>query len=55
MLLDYLGWEESADLIRSALAETIAAGLVTYDLARQISGASELSCSEFGQAIRDRL
>lgn len=54
MLLDHLGWEESADLIRSALAETIAAGLVTYDLARQISGAGELSCSEFGQAIRDR-
>ncbi len=55
MLLDHLGWEEAAGLIRSALAETIAAGLVTYDLARQISGASELSCSEFGQAIRDRL
>ncbi len=55
MLLDHLRWEESADLIRSALAETIAAGLVTYDLARQISGASELSCSEFGRAIRDRL
>lgn len=54
MLLDHLGWEESADLIRSALAETIAAGLVTYDLARQINGAGELSCSEFGQAIRDR-
>lgn len=54
MLLDHLGWEESADLIRSALAETIAAGLMTYDLARQISGAGELSCSEFGQAIRDR-
>jgi isocitrate dehydrogenase len=55
MLLDHLGWREAADMIRAALAETIAAGLVTYDLARQISGARELSCSNFGKAICERL
>lgn len=55
MMLDHLGWREAADTIRAALAETIAAGLVTYDLARQISGARELSCSNFGKAICDRL
>jgi len=55
LMLEYLGWNEASDLIRLSLAETIAAGLVTYDLARQVEGARELSCSEFGQAIVERL
>jgi isocitrate dehydrogenase len=51
MLLDYLGWREAADVIRHALQDTIRAGTVTYDLARQIKGATEVKCSEFAQAI----
>ncbi|MBW2090770.1 MAG: isocitrate dehydrogenase (NADP(+)) [Deltaproteobacteria bacterium] len=55
LMFEYIGWDEAAGLIRSALAKTIADGLVTYDLARQVAGARELSCSGFGQAIAERL
>jgi isocitrate dehydrogenase len=51
MLLDYLDWREAADVIRHALQDTIRAGTVTYDLARQIKGATEVKCSQFAQAI----
>jgi len=55
MLLEYLGWPEAAALIEPALAKTIARGLVTYDLARQIDGAEEISCSAFGRAVAEAL
>lgn len=55
MMLDHLGWDEAGRLISNALSETISSGLVTYDLARQIDGATELSCSAFGRAIVERL
>jgi isocitrate dehydrogenase len=51
MLLEYIGWTESADLIKTALQTTISKKTVTYDLARQMEGATELSCSAFGSAI----
>jgi isocitrate dehydrogenase len=51
MMLDHMGWHEAADQIRTALEQAIAAGQVTYDLARQIPGATEVSCSEFGRRI----
>ena len=54
-LLDYLGWKESSALIRRGLEKTIQAGIVTYDLARQISGAKAVKGSEFGQAVIQRL
>jgi isocitrate dehydrogenase len=55
MLLEYLGWPEAAALIEPALAKTIARGRVTYDLARQIDGAEEISCSAFGRAVAEAL
>jgi len=55
MMLDHMGWREAARLIREALQETIKAKTVTYDLARQIREVTQLKCSEFGQAIADRL
>jgi isocitrate dehydrogenase len=55
MMLDHMGWREAARLIRDALQATITAKTVTYDLARQIREATQLKCSEFGQAIADRL
>jgi isocitrate dehydrogenase len=55
MMLDHLGWREASGLVREALQATIKAKTVTYDLARQIRGATQLKCSEFGQAIADRL
>jgi len=55
MMFDYMGWIEAAALIRSALEATISAGVVTYDLARQMRGAREVRCSEFASAMIDRM
>lgn len=55
MLLDHIGWTVAATRLRKALAATIKAGTVTYDLARQIEGAKEVKCSEFATAIVDHL
>jgi isocitrate dehydrogenase len=55
MLLDYIGWLEAAEKIRTALQETVKAGAVTYDLARQIDGAREVKCSEFAAEIVERM
>jgi isocitrate dehydrogenase len=51
MMLEYLGWGEAAGLIEEALERTIQAKTVTYDLHRQMEGATLLSCSKFGEAI----
>ncbi|MCD6586278.1 MAG: isocitrate dehydrogenase (NADP(+)) [Desulfobacteraceae bacterium] len=51
MMLDYIGWKEAADIIRTSLQATVKAKTVTYDLARQIDGASKISCSAFGDAM----
>ena len=51
MMLEYLGWQEAADLIHAGLARTIQAKTVTYDLARRLPGARELSCSGFASAL----
>ncbi len=51
MMLQYLGWNEAADLITAGLEKTIAQKKVTYDLARQMEGATELKTSEFADAI----
>jgi isocitrate dehydrogenase len=55
MMLDFMGWKGAANRLRSALQNTIKDGVVTYDLARQIPGAQEVSCSAFAAAIVDRL
>jgi len=51
MMLEYMGWREAADLVRQALQQTVAAGTVTYDLARQMEGATEVRCSQFAEAM----
>ncbi len=51
MLLEYIGWQEAADLIKTAMEATICQKTVTYDLARLMENATELSCSAFGNAI----
>ena len=55
MMFEHLGWDAAADAIVSAIEETIAARIVTYDFARLMEGATEVRCSEFAQAIIDRL
>jgi isocitrate dehydrogenase len=51
MMLRYLGWTEAADLIISAMDRTIGQKTVTYDFARLMDGATEIKCSEFGDAL----
>src|SRR5688500_5021659 len=51
MMLQYLGWHEAADLVTKGLEKTIAQKKVTYDLARQMEGATELKTSQFADAI----
>ena len=55
MMLEYLGWVEAASAIGQAIRKSISDGLVTHDLARQIPGSRELRCSEFAQAVIERL
>jgi len=51
MMFRYLGWKEVADLILKGLNGAIASKRVTYDFARQMEGATEIRCSEFGGNI----
>lgn len=51
MMLRYMGWTEAADLVIAAMDKVIAAKTVTYDFARQMEGATEVRCSEFGAAL----
>jgi len=55
MMFEYLGWQKAADMIVSAIETTISQKRVTYDFARQMEGATELKCSEFGSAIIENL
>ncbi|HVL87976.1 MAG TPA: isocitrate dehydrogenase (NADP(+)) [Candidatus Thermoplasmatota archaeon] len=50
MMLEYLGWDEAARLTKDAIRKTIHAGVVTYDLAREMNLAP-VKCSEFGKAV----
>ena len=51
MMLEYLGWKDAMEKIHSAIEAAIAKKRVTYDLARQIEGATEVKCSEFASSI----
>jgi len=55
MMLRWLGWVEAADALEAALGRTIAQKRVTYDLERQMAGATLLKTSEFAAAIVDNL
>ena len=55
MMLRHIGWVEAADLIVKAMEATIAAKVVTYDFARLMEGATQVSCSGFGNAMVERM
>ena len=55
MMLRHLGWVEAANLVIKAMEAAIGAKQVTYDFARLMEGADELSCSAFGEALIARL
>ena len=54
-MLRFMGWNEAADLILDAMIKTIKNKTVTYDLARQMEGAKEVKCSEFGKEIEKNM
>ena len=51
MMFRYMGWDAAADLIVKGMEGAITAKTVTYDLARMMQGATELKCSQFGDAV----
>ena len=55
MMLRHMGWGEAADLIISSMGRAIASKHVTYDFARLIEGATQVSCSAFGQVMIDHM
>jgi isocitrate dehydrogenase len=55
MMLRHIGWGEAADLIVVSMERAIESKRVTYDFARLMAGAIQVSCSGFGQAMIDRM
>ncbi len=55
MLLDYIGWSEAAKKIETGLEKTFSSGRVTYDLARLMEGAEEVSCSGFAGLVCENM
>ena len=55
MMLRYMGWTQAADLIIEAMEGAIQSKRVTYDFAKLMEGASQVSCSGFGQVIIDHM
>ncbi|NBY13613.1 MAG: NADP-dependent isocitrate dehydrogenase [Betaproteobacteria bacterium] len=55
MMLRHMGWVEAADLIISSMEKAITTGHVTYDFARLMPGATQVSCSGFGQVLIDQM
>ena len=51
MMLEHLGWNEAAVAVKEAVKRTVAAKVVTYDLARQMEGAKEVKCSAYADAV----
>ena len=55
MMLRHMGWTEAGDVIISSMEKAIIDKVVTYDFARQMQGAKQVSCSGFGQAMIERM
>jgi len=54
-MFEHLGWIEARDLIINGIIKTIAQKRVTYDLERQMEGATKLKTSEFASAIIENM
>lgn len=55
MMLRHMGWKEAANLILSSMEKSILSKRVTYDFARLMDGATQVSCSGFGQVMIDHM
>jgi isocitrate dehydrogenase len=55
MMLRHMGWSEAADLIIAAMGKAIVSKKVTYDFARLMEGATQVSCSGFGEVLIENM
>jgi len=55
MMLRHMGWNEAADLIITAMGKAIVSKKVTYDFARLMEGATQVSCSGFGEVMIENM
>jgi isocitrate dehydrogenase len=55
MMLEHLGWQDAADLIKGAFPRVVSSKVVTYDFARQMEGATEVPTSGFADALIDTI
>ena len=55
MMLRHMGWVEAADKILEAMGKSILSKRVTYDFARLMQGATQVSCSGFGQVMIEHM
>lgn len=55
LMLEYMGWNEAANLINHSIDKTISSKVVTYDFARLMEDATEVKCSEFGDALIENM
>ncbi len=55
MMLRHMGWKEAADLIIASMELAIQSKKVTYDFARLMDGAMQVSCSGFGEVMIEQM
>jgi isocitrate dehydrogenase len=55
LMLEYIGWNEAAEMVVKSIEKTIMQKRVTYDLERQMESATKLKCSEYGAAIIENM
>ncbi|MBW8778786.1 MAG: NADP-dependent isocitrate dehydrogenase, partial [Burkholderiales bacterium] len=55
MMLRHMGWTEAADLIIASMERAILSKKVTYDFARLMDGATQVSCSGFGNVMIEHM
>jgi isocitrate dehydrogenase len=55
MMLRHMGWVEAADLIIGSMERSISSRRVTYDFARLMDGATQVSCSGFGEVMIEHM
>lgn len=55
MMLRHMGWTEATDLIISSMEKAIQSKKVTYDFARLMEGATQVSCSDFGNVMIENM
>jgi isocitrate dehydrogenase len=54
-MLRHMGWFEAADLVISSMEKSISSKKVTYDFARLMEGATQMSCSGFGDVMIEHM